>query len=89
MNYNANKKARFAWGLAVNFSYIVTTREYIALHAGEIVLSIILKKGDFNNDVIICFGTNFKLSVDLIQLLKVIMVLGFTLRHCHKLFVEQ
>ena len=28
------------------------------------------------------------ISVDLIQLLKVITVWGFTLRHCHKLFVE-
>ena len=29
-------------------------------------------------EVVICFGTKFKLTVDLIQLLKVIMVLGFT-----------
>ena len=34
------------------------------------------------------FGTKFKLSVDLIQLLKVIALLGCTLRHCHKLFVD-
>ena len=35
------------------------------------------------------FGTRFKTSVDFIQLLEVIAVLGFTLRHCHKLFVEE
>ena len=48
----------------------------------------IIKQGDSNSEVIMCFGTKFKFSVDLIQLLKVIMVLGFTLRHWHKLFVE-
>ena len=41
----------------------------------------IIKQGDSNSEVIICFGTKFKLSVDLIQLLKVITVLGFTLCH--------
>ena len=35
------------------------------------------------------FDTKFKLSVDLIQLLKVITVLGFTLRHCQKWFEER
>ena len=47
-----------------------------------------IRQGYFDSEVIICFGT-FKLSVDLIQLLKVITVLGFTLSHCHKLFVER
>ena len=45
----------------------------------------IIKQGDSDSEVIICFGTKYKLSVDLIQLLNVKMVLGFTLRHCHKL----
>ena len=35
------------------------------------------------------FCTKFKLSADGIQVLKVIMGLGFTLHHCHKLFVEE
>ena len=35
------------------------------------------------------FDTKFKLSVDLIQLLKVKTVLGFTLRHCQKWFEER
>ena len=48
----------------------------------------IIKQGVSGSDIIICFDTKFKLSVDLIQLLKVITVLGFTLRHCHKLFVD-
>ena len=34
-------------------------------------------------------NTKLKLSVDLTQLLRVIKVWGFTLRHKHKLFVEQ
>ena len=38
----------------------------------------IIKQGDSDS----------ALSVDLIQLLKVIMVWGFTLRHWHTLFVE-
>ena len=49
----------------------------------------IIKQGDFDREVINCFGTKFKLSVDLIQLLEVITVWGFTLRYCHKLFVEK
>ena len=42
----------------------------------------IIKQGDSDSEVIICFGAKFKLSVDLIQLglLKVIVVSGFTLR---------
>ena len=39
----------------------------------------IIKQGDSNSEVIIWFVTKSKLSVDLIQLLKVITVLGFTL----------
>ena len=31
-----------------------------------------IRQGDSGSEVIICFGTKFKLSVDLIQLLKVI-----------------
>ena len=31
------------------------------------------------SEVFICFGTKFKLSQDFIQLLKVIMILGFIL----------
>ena len=38
----------------------------------------IIKQGDSNSEVIICFATKFKLSEDLIQLLKVITVLGIT-----------
>ena len=53
------------------------------------ILEVIIKQGNSDSEVIICFGTKFKLSVDLIQLLKVITVLGFTSRHCHKLFVEE
>ena len=52
------------------------------------ILEVIIKQGNSDCEVIICFGTKFKLPVDLIQLLKVITVLGFTSRHCHKLFVE-
>ena len=37
----------------------------------------IIKQGDSHSEVITWFGTKFKLS-DLIQLLKVITVLGFT-----------
>ena len=48
----------------------------------------IIKQGDSNSEAIICFGTKFKLSVDFIQSLCVITGLGFTLSHCHKLFVE-
>ena len=51
-------------------------------------IEVIIKQGNSDSEVIICLGTKFKLSVDLIQLLKVITVLGFTLRHCHELFVE-
>ena len=47
-----------------------------------------IKQGDSDSEVILCFGTYFKLSVELIQLCKLITVLGFTLRHCHELFVE-
>ena len=46
------------------------------------------KQGDTDSEVIICFGTKCTISVDPIQLLKVITVLGFTLRHFHNLFVE-
>ena len=49
-------------------------------------LMCIIKQGDSGSEVIICFGTKFK--SDLIQLLKIITVFGFTLRHCHKLFGE-
>ena len=48
----------------------------------------IIKQGNSDSEVIKYFGTRFKVSVDLIQLLKVIKVLLFTLRHCHNLFVE-
>ena len=48
----------------------------------------IIKQGDSDSEVIIWFDTKFELSVDLIQLLKVIMVWGFTLRYLYKLFVE-
>ena len=43
----------------------------------------IIKQGDSDSvcEVIICFVTQFKLSVDLKQLLRVITILGFTLRH--------
>ena len=51
------------------------------------MVHIIIKQEHSNSEVIIRFGT-FMLSVDLIQLLKVITASGFTLRHCHKLFVE-
>ena len=51
----------------------------------EVSIYFIIKQGDSDSEVIICFGTKYKLSVDLIQLLKVKTVLGFTLRHCHKL----
>ena len=54
---------------------------------GKVQFKDIIKQGDSDSDII-CFGTNVKLSVDLIQLLKAIMVWGFTLHHCHKLFVE-
>ena len=47
----------------------------------------IIKQGDSDSEVIICFVTKFKLSVDLIQLMKAITVFGFTLHHCHKLLV--
>ena len=47
-----------------------------------------LKQGDSGSEAMICFGTKFQLSVDLIQLLKIITVLGFILRQCHKLFVK-
>ena len=40
----------------------------------------IIKQGDSDSVVIICFGTKFKLSVDLKQLLRVITGLGFTSR---------
>ena len=40
-------------------------------------------QGESESEVILCFGTKFKLSIDLIQLLKVITVLQFTLRQCH------
>ena len=40
-----------------------------------------LKQGDSASEVIICFVTKFNLSVDLIQLLKVITVRGFTLNY--------
>ena len=52
------------------------------------ILEVIIKQGNSDSEIIICFCTKFKLSVDLIQLLKVITVLGFTSRHFHKLFVE-
>ena len=45
-------------------------------------------KGDSDNEVKIYFDCRFKLSVNLIQLFKVITVWRFTLRYCHKLFVE-
>ena len=49
----------------------------------------IIKQGDSCSEVIICFDTKLKLSVGLIQLLKVnITILGFTLRHYHKLFMD-
>ena len=46
-----------------------------------------MKQVELDNEVI-CFGNKFKLSVDLIQLFKEITVWGFTLHHCHKLFLE-
>ena len=49
-------------------------------------MDIMIKQGDADSEVIICFGIKFKLSVDLIQLLKFIMDLGFILRHCHTPF---
>ena len=50
-------------------------------------LSTIIKQGDSDSEVILCFGTKFKLLVDL-KLLKVITVVGFTLRHRYKRLVE-
>ena len=52
------------------------------------IINTIMKQGDSDSEAIICFGTKFKLSVDLIKLLKSITVLGFTLHYCHKLFAE-
>ena len=40
---------------------------------------VITKQGDSDSEVIICFGTKFKLSVDLIQLLKMHLGLGIYL----------
>ena len=55
------------------------------MEEGEIPCSgSIIKQGDSDSEVIICFGTKFKLAVDL----KVKTAWGFTLHHCHKLFVE-
>ena len=39
----------------------------------------IIKQGDSDSEVKICFGTKFKLSIDRIHLLKVITVKGFTI----------
>ena len=55
------------------------------MHCSDISLCTgIIKQGDSGSEVIIQFGANFKLSVGLIQLSKVITVFGFTFR---KLFV--
>ena len=51
--------------------------------------SYTIKQEDSDSEVIICFGTKFKFSIDPIQLLKVITVLAFTLRHSHKLFMTK
>ena len=56
---------------------------FTILHKAGIRIRRKNKQGGSNSEVIICFGTKFKLSVELIQLLKVVTVLGFTLRHCH------
>ena len=47
-----------------------------------------IKQGDSDSEVTICFGTKFKILVDLMQLFKVITVWRLSLRHCHKVFVE-
>ena len=53
------------------------------------MLSCIIKQGDSDSEVILCFGTKFKVLTDLIQLLKVKTALVFTLRPCHELIVEK
>ena len=45
----------------------------------------LIEQGDSDSEVIICFVSN---SVDLLQLLKFITGWGFSLRHCHKPFVD-
>ena len=42
------------------------------------MLTYTINQGDSDSVAIICFGTKFKLSVEHIQLLKLITVLGFT-----------
>ena len=46
------------------------------LEVNQTAYTYIIKQGDCDSDVILCFGTKFKLSVhvDLIQLLKVLTV---------------
>ena len=44
-----------------------------------------IKQGLFDSEVIICFVLNFS-NQQILQLLKVKTVLGFTLRHCHNGF---
>ena len=45
------------------------------------------KQGNSNSEVIICFILNLSYQ-KILQLLKVITVLGFTLRHCYKRFLK-
>ena len=47
--------------------------------AAVVIGALRVKQGDSDSEVI-CFVPKFKLSVDLIQLLKCIMLLGFTLQ---------
>ena len=42
-----------------------------------------IKQGDSDLEVMICFSTKFKLSVDL-----TVIDLGYALSHCHKRFVQ-
>ena len=46
-----------------------------------------IKQGNSGSEVTICFVLNLSYQ-QILQLLQVIMLLGFTLCHCHKLLVE-
>ena len=52
----------------------IKQQHYILLRENTMITKSIIKQGDSDSEVKLCSGTKFKLSVDLIQLLKVITV---------------